>query len=270
MEKEFDELTIADDYMFYRVMEDPEICKTLLNRVLQGKVETITEIELQKTIDDAGRAKGVRFDVWAKDCNGHIYDIEMQAIDKKDLAKRIRYYQAAIDVSLLGKNKPYESLPDTFILFFCTFDYLEKALPVYTFKTMCCENNGIELYDGVTKIIINSKAAAYEKNEKLKAFLEYMNGIVNSDDEFIQKLEQRIKEVKANEELRREYMLVNTIERDARNDGWKAGIVQGLAEGSHQKALETARNLCSMGLSIEKIAQATGLAVQEVEKIGNL
>ena len=277
MEKEFDELTIADDYMFYRVMEDPEICKTLLNRVLQGKVETITEIELQKTIDDAGRAKGVRFDVWAKDCNGHIYDIEMQAINKKDLAKRIRYYQAAIDVSLLGKSKPYESLPDMFILFFCTFDYLEKALPVYTFKTMCCENNGIELYDGVTKIIINSKAAEQEKNEKLKVFLEYMNGKV-SDDDFIQRLEQRIKEVKANEELRREYMLVNTIERDARNDGWKAGIAQGiaegkllgLAEGSHQKALETARNLCSMGLSMEKIAQATGLAVQEVEKIGNL
>ena len=82
MEKEFDELTIADDYMFYRVMEDPEICKTLLNRVLQGKVETITEIELQKTIDDAGRAKGVRFDVWAKDCNGRIYDIEMSFSDR--------------------------------------------------------------------------------------------------------------------------------------------------------------------------------------------
>ena len=273
MEKEFDELTIADDYMFYRVMEDPEICKTLLNRVLQGKVETITEIELQKTIDDAGRAKGVRFDVWAKDCNGHIYDIEMQAINKKDLAKRIRYYQAAIDVSLLGKSKPYESLPDMFILFFCTFDYLEKALPVYTFKTMCSEDNRIELCDGVTKIIINSKAAEQEKNEKLKVFLEYMNGKV-SDDDFIQRLEQRIKEVKANEELRREYMLVNTIERDARNDGWKAGIAQGLAEGeargSRHKAFETARNLCSMGLSIEKIAQATGLAVQEVEKIGNL
>ena len=277
MEKEFDELTIADDYMFYRVMEDPEICKTLLNRVLQGKVETITEIELQKTIDDAGRAKGVRFDVWAKDCNGYIYDIEMQAINKKDLAKRIRYYQAAIDVSILGKSKPYESLPDMFILFFCTFDYLEKALPVYTFKTMCSEDNRIELCDGVTKIIINSKAAEQEKNEKLKVFLEYMNGKV-SDDDFIQRLEQRIKEVKANEELRREYMLVNTIERDARNDGWKAGIAQGIAQGlaegeargSRHKAFETARNLCSMGLSIEKIAQATGLAVQEVEKIGNL
>ena len=139
-------------------------------------------------------------------------------------------------------------------------------MPVYTFKTICSEDNRIELYDGVTKIIINSKAAEQEKNEKLKVFLEYMNGKV-SDDEFIQRLERRIKEVKANEELRREYMLVNTIERDARNDGWKAGIAQGLAEGSRQKALETARNLRSMGLSIENISKATGLTVQEVEQL---
>ena len=70
-------------------------------------------------------------------------------------------------------------------------------------------------------------------------------------------------------------MLINTIERDARNDGWNAGIAQGLAEGkslglaegSHRKALETARNLCAMGLSIEKIVQATGLTIQEVESI---
>ena len=290
MEKDFDELTIADDYMFYRVMEDPGICKTLLNRVLQGKVETITEIELQKTIDDAGRAKGVRFDVWAKDCKGNIYDIEMQAIDRKDLAKRIRYYQAAIDVSTLGKSKPYESLPDTFIIFFCTFDYLEKGLPVYTFKTTCNEDTAVTLEDGITKIIVNSKAAEHEKNEKLKVFLEYMNGKV-SDDEFIQRLERRIKEVKANEELRREYMLVNTIERDARNDGWKAGIAKGLAEGkslglaegkslglaegeargrsegSRQAKLETAKNLLNFGLSIENIAQATGLTMQDVERL---
>ncbi|QHX44467.1 Rpn family recombination-promoting nuclease/putative transposase [Treponema vincentii] len=195
--------------------------------------------------------------------------------------------KAAIDVSLLGKSKPYESLPDTFILFFCTFDYLKKALPVYTFKTMCSEDNLIKLDDGITKIIINSQAAAYEKNEELKVFLEYMNGKVNSDDEFIQKLEHRIKEVKANEELRREYMLVNTIERDARNDGWKAGVAHGLAEGkslglaegkslglaegeirgSRQAKVETAKNLLQFGLSIENIAQATGLSKAEVEAL---
>ena len=104
MDKSFDDLTIVDDYMFYRVMEDTDICKILLNIVLRDKVEPITEIELQKTIADGGRAKGVRFDVWAKSQNGSIYDIEMQAINKNDLAKRIRYYQSAIDISVLEKK----------------------------------------------------------------------------------------------------------------------------------------------------------------------
>ena len=66
-------------------------------------------------------------------------------------------------------------------------------------------------------------------------------------------------------------MLANTIERDARNDGWKAGIAQGLAEGKSlglaEGKRETARNLRSMGLSIENIAKATGLTVQEVEQL---
>ena len=136
--------------------------------------------------------------------------------------------------------------------------------------------------DGITKIIINSKAAEHEKNEKLKVFLEYMNGKI-SDDEFIQRLEQRIKEVKSNEELRREYMLVNTIERDARNDGWKAGIAQGLAEGkslglaegkslglaegSRQAKLETARLMQQRNYSTAEICLMTGLTQAEVEAI---
>ena len=159
-------------------------------------------------------------------------------------------------------------------------------MPVYTFKTICSEDNRIELYDGVTKIIINSKAAEQEKNEKLKVFLEYMNGKV-SDDEFIQRLEQRIKEVKANEELRREYMLVNTIERDARNDGWKAGLAQGLAQGkslglaqgkslglaegeargSRQAKLETAQLMLQRNYSTAEICLMTGLSPAEVETL---
>ena len=44
----------------------------------------------------------------------------------------------------------------------------------------------------------------------------------------------------------------------------------GRSEGSHQKALETAKNLLQFGLSREKIAQATGLTTDEVESIGNV
>ncbi|QOW60560.1 Rpn family recombination-promoting nuclease/putative transposase [Treponema pedis] len=270
MSKSFDELTIVDDYMFYRVMEDTDICKTLLNIVLRGKAETITEIELQKTLADAGRAKGVRFDVWAKTLSGTIYDVEMQAINKNDLARRIRYYQSAIDVSVLERNRPYENLPDSFILFFCTFDYMGKGLPVYTFKSTCAENKNLLLPDGITKIIINSKAAEKEANAELKAFLHYMNG-KESNDGFIRKIEQRVREIKENETLRREYMLINSFERDARNDGWKAGMQAGMeagiARGFSDGVRETAAALKTMGLSIEQIMQATNLSKTEIEKL---
>jgi len=109
-----------------------------------------------------------------------------------------------------------------------------------------------------------------------------MNGKTSADG-FIQKIEQRIKEVKESEELRREYMLINSFERDARHEGWKAGIAQGIsqgrsegiaqgmqagiAQGSYQTKLETAKNLFGLGLSIENIAQATGLSQAEVEAI---
>ena len=275
MVKDFDDLTIVDDYMFYRVMENMDISKRLLNIVLHDQTYTITDIQLQKMIADAGTAKGVRFDVWAKDCNGTIYDVEMQAINKDDLARRIRYYQSAIDVSILEKNKPYEALPDSFIIFFCTFDYLGKGLPVYTFKTLCTENTHIHLDDGITKIIINSKAAEKEANSALKNFLQYMNGKKVNDDEFIRQIEQRIKEVKESEELRREYMLINTFERDARHDGWKSGwkdgmqqgIRQGFADGAYQKALETAKILKQLHCELSMIIQSTGLSQEEIEKL---
>ena len=177
-------------------------------------------------------------------------------------------------MSSLEKGGHYTDLPDSFIIFFCPFDYLNRGLPVYTFKTICSENNAITLQDGITKVIINSTAADKTPDPELKAFLEYMNGIT-SDSPFIRKVDRYIKELKGNEERRKEYMLLQAFEMDARKDGIQQGLRQGiqqgkslgLAEGSRQKALETARILKQLGDSVKKIMQATGLTQEEVESI---
>jgi len=66
-------------------------------------------------------------------------------------------------------------------------------------------------------------------------------------------------------------MLLQAFEMDARRDGIQQGMMQGEAkgkrEGARQKALETAKNLVSMGLPIENIVKATGLSKQEVEQL---
>ena len=50
-------------------------------------------------------------------------------------------------------------------------------------------------------------------------------------------------------------------------EGKSLGLAEGEVRGSRQKALETARNLLVIGLSVENIAKATGLTVQEVETL---
>ena len=42
---------------------------------------------------------------------------------------------------------------------------------------------------------------------------------------------------------------------------------EALQEGSYQKAIETAKNLLGLGLSVANIAKATGLTQAEVEAL---
>ena len=70
-------------------------------------------------------------------------------------------------------------------------------------------------------------------------------------------------------------MMLRSFEMDARRAGFQQGMTQGvaqgkslgLAEGSRQKALETAGILKQLGDSITKIVQVTGLSKEEVEAI---
>ncbi len=69
-----------------------------------------------------------------------------------------------------------------------------------------------------------------------------------------------------------------TTQRDIRNqiayarrEGVAEGIAQGIAEGeakgAETKAIEVAKNLKSLGIPLDKIAQATGLTKEQLEAI---
>ena len=50
-------------------------------------------------------------------------------------------------------------------------------------------------------------------------------------------------------------------------DNFRRGLKEGIFQGSQQKAIETAKNLLSMSLSIENIAKATGLSQEEIQSL---
>ena len=262
MRKSFDDLTIADDFMFCKIMQDESICKQFLEMILANEIGKIVYLSPQNSVTTGIEAKSVRLDLLVKDEAGKSYDIEMQVSNEYNLPKRMRYYQAAIDIAFLDKGVHYKALNDSYIIFVCLFDAIGKDRPLYTFENICLEDRQTPLRDGTKKIIINAEAFRKAEDKELKGFLEYVKtGTANT--EYTGRIETMIQAVKHNEQARQEYRFLSGFEMDAREEG----IQQGFADGSYRKALETAKILKQLGDSVQKIMQATGLSKEEVEAI---
>lgn len=286
MRKKFDDLTIADDFMFCKIMQDEETCKTFLEMTLADKIGKISYLSSQNAIITRAEAKLIRLDVLVKDETGKTYDIEMQVVNKHNLAKRMRYYQAALDVLFLDKGEHYSNLNDSYIIFLCLFDSVGKDMPIYTFENICLEDRQTLLNDGAKKIIINANAFTKAEDENLSGFLEYVKtGKVTT--EFTGRIENMIEKLKSNEQARSEYRFISGFEMDARyygrqegleegrqeglkegrQAGMQAGMQVGREQGFTEGVMQTAKNLLDIGLSVENISKATGLSCNEIERL---
>ena len=275
--KPIEELTLADNFMFCHTMKNEELCKELLEKLLHIKIERIIYPELEKELTAYYESKSVRLDVYVKDSN-KVYDIEMQNQPSNFLPLRTRYYQSMIDVDNLLKGDDYSNLKESFIIFICTFDPFNNALPCYTFKSICKENTNIELNDKTSKIIFNSTAYDKEKDVEISAFLKYIKTQEATDD-FTNRLKTFVEKAKHNKELRSYYLSMNIHDSDIRrvafqegrnsgfSEGEVLGIKKGLSQGAEQTKIETAKKLLLENIAPEIISRATGLSLDEIEKI---
>ena len=258
MAKSFDDLTIADDFMFCKVMQNEGICKEFLEMILAGQIGKIAYLSPQNTVAAGIEAKSIRLDVFVKNEDGKSYDIEMQVSNEHNLPKRMRYYQAAIDIAFLDKSAHYKALNDSYIIFVCVFDAIGKNKPIYTIENICLEDRHTPLRDGTKKVIINAQAFRKAEDKELEGFLEYIKtGTANT--EYTGRIEKMIQAVKNNEQARQEYRFMSGFEMDARE--------KGFSDGAHHKALETAKAMKDMNYPISDICTISGLSVEEVEKL---
>lgn len=212
----FDDLTISNDFVFGKVMQNKKICKQMLEIILNIKIKEINYQEQQKTIDITSDGKGIRLDVYVEDDKTSVYDIEIQTTNNSNLPKRSRYYQGLIDLNLIEKGDNYTKLNKSYIIFICTFDPFKKGRYIYTFENMCREEPNLLLGDESTKIFLNTYGKKDDVliTKDLKAFLDYIaeNRIENS---FIEELDAEVDKVKSHKEWRNEYMTL--LMRDQEN-----------------------------------------------------
>lgn len=230
--------------MFNQVMMDEhEVCRRLLEVVLERPIERIASVETEKVVEPALGAKGVRFDAYAKSA-GAVYDVEIQAYEIRELGRRMRYYQSVMDVSELRKGRSYRSLAESFVIFICVEDQMGAGLPVYHFDMTCAENGSISLNHGFHWVVINASAWDNLKDGPLRSLLQYVATGEEDGDSLVTDIAAAVRQANKSAVWRQKGLDMLSYIEDTRiqaeliaEEGYRNGLEKGYAEG-REKGVE--------------------------------
>lgn len=285
-------LKVTNDYVFKKIFGkkgNESILKDFLIAVLEipiEKIEVLKDAHLEKSLEE--NTLGI-LDIKATLNNNIIVNIEMQVKNQYNIKERSLYYWSNLYSNNLYKNQDYIENNKTITINILDFNVFKEGPYHEKCKIMREYNKEVLTEDLEIHFIQIPKC----KKENIKTKLDYwMQFIGNISKEGVEKAMEVNKEIKkAQEEL--EYLTGDEEERriaelrekairdektnlrGAREEGMKegikegreAGMKEGRAEGEKNKQLEIAKKMKKMNMSIETIAQITGLTKPEIEEI---
>ena len=230
------EANLSNNFLFVKVMSDPDILKPFLEMVLKIKIKKLSMTEYEKTFIPDMYARGIRMDVYADDGKnggeGTLYNVEMQQRDEYNIGKRSRYYQSAMDIDALSRGEDYNELKNTYIIFVCLFDPFGKGRQRYTFTKICEEENEIRLDDGSVVLVLTDRQGKPE----IEKFYKYLKNSTdeeaeNSGSTFIKQLNRQVQKVRYDRKTEVEYLNFERLQREQYDIGKKDGYIEGKKAG---------------------------------------
>ncbi|MDO4506054.1 MAG: Rpn family recombination-promoting nuclease/putative transposase [Spirochaetales bacterium] len=275
--KRWEDLTIADNFIFCKVMKDEKLCRRMLEVLLGIEVGRIEYLNTENQLENFYDSRGIRLDVYVKDSD-RVFNIEMQTGNYDDMLLRTRYYLASSDVSTTKRRTKFKDLKETYILFICKDDPFGAGIPCYTKFSSFLETDKISYDDKSHNVFYNCSAWEKENDPEIREVLKFIYGL-KPDFGLALEMNRAASLAKQKSHLEDEYMYFSDILEDekeeAREIGLAEGRAKGLAEGraeginqgAHENAVETAKRLLKMGLTAEQVSEATCLSVEEIRDI---
>lgn len=244
---------IDDDFMTKCFEDNIECVEFVLRIILQKQDLKVIEAKTQAFVLNLEN-RSVRLDVLATDRCGCKYNIEIQRENKGAGYKRARYHSSMVDVSILQKRQDFEELPEIFIIFITEKDVIGKGLPVYEIERQILQTGEI-IDDGEHILYINGTCQDDTALGKL------MQDMFNPDPhtmnyDVLAKCVDYYKNQKEG----------NAVMCQAMEDLWNEAMERGVNETMKANAL---RMLTNGKLSLEEIAECSGLTLEEVKKLQN-
>ena len=288
---------ILNDYVFKQVFgkqENEKILISFLNAMLNGdyniKSAKVINSDLPR-FSELGRT--ILLDVQVVTDDGTHIDIEVQQGYRPDLVDRMFVYGANMVTRYNKKSTSYNRTKCIAIwILDCNMPDFEIFGKEQVIGEFCFHS--INNMNNVNKINKINKTEVYLPMEGLKVYpielkkgtdIEnistfketWINFLKTSNDiskpEELEEVHDAYKEMlttAGSEEYRNYVDALEKKEELIRNDLFlakKKSREEGLAEGEHKKAIETARKMLLKGFSIKDVVDCSGLSMEEVEKL---
>ncbi len=234
MRRKFQELNLKDAFLFAAAMQDEEICRTILEVILEKPVDKIS-VHTEHSLLFSSDFRSIRLDVYVRDGLQVEYNLEMQNEDRKNLARRSRYHQAEMDVASLKPGEDFSDLKPGYVIFICTYDPFDRHMYRYTFENRCLEQD-FPLGDETKKIFLSTKG---ENEEEVPSVLvNFLRYVENSTDEYaetvndaaVQMLHRKVTQLKKSREWEGRYMKFEELLLESEEKGREEGRQEGKAD----------------------------------------
>ena len=287
-------LTLKNDYLFKLLLgsEENKAClQDFLECVLDMPVGMIADLELldKELSKDAISDKTGILDVKLRLKGGTTIDIEIQNSWSAEFIPRTLFYWSKMYIEGFKEGEPYTSLTRCIAINLISQGFklnseVHSAYSIQEQKSHQPLTDLLEIHFLNLSAVKGAKIRQTVTTQKQEKLLNWLRFIETDDKKeramlamtspVLQMLNEKIDVLSLNPEERKLYESrmklksdIATISEVQYNAGIERGKTLGLAEGSRQKALETAKLMKLEAFDIGMITKMTGLTQAEVEAI---
>ncbi len=189
------------------------------------------------------------------------------------IPKRGIYHVARMISSQRGtvfKNQEYGKIKRVVSIWICedTAEYRSDTINRYSFTEECKRGNFREEkqnYDLMTVVVLRLGVKGEKSEDNAIRLLSKMFSIKRTYEEKLAALSDEFK-ISVTNEISKEVLSVCNLSTGVYNKGHSAGWQDGVKEGEMKGKREMALSLASMGLSMERIAEAAKVSLETVQK----
>jgi predicted transposase/invertase (TIGR01784 family) len=279
-----------NDVAFRKIFGDEnkkEILISFLNNILEfaGTNKEIIDITIKNPyqVPKLKELKETILDIKALDKRNIHYIIEMQVFHTTAFEKKVLYYVSKAYYQQLNKAEEYPKLNQVIFLGFLNFNLFKKNSDYATRHLILDEKTNKHHFQD------------FELNfVELPKFSKTLEGLEDIKEKWIYFVKNAgtmtmiPRELEEPKELREAFEVANQMswskeeleaydargiyiqdERGRITYALEEGIKIGEEKGKKEGKIETAKELLKLGIEIEKIAKATGLKKEEIEKLAS-